>query len=147
MDRTAAYYSGPSFHYSGNGGAFGVYSGSRRQRGGGIFGSLARLILPVASSVGKRILRQGARTAIDLTKNVVSDALEGKNVGQSIKAHGKRGLKNLGRYALTQSTGAAENMLGSNPLRKGNAAKRLSPSTRRNTKKKTNRRGGRRAHF
>jgi len=81
MDRTAAYYSGPSFHYSGNGGAFGVYSGSRRQRGGGIFGSLARLILPVASSVGKRILRQGARTAIDLTKNVVSDALEGKNVG------------------------------------------------------------------
>ena len=52
-DRTAAFYSGPSYTFRGAG--FPVYSGSRRQRGGSILGALARNVLP---ALGKTALSQ-----------------------------------------------------------------------------------------
>ena len=51
MDDTLAFYSRPSTEY--RGGGFPVFAGSRRQRGGGIFGSLKRFFLPIAKNVGK----------------------------------------------------------------------------------------------
>ena len=51
MDRTAAFYSAPSYRYGG--GAMPVFSGSRRQRGGSIFGAFKRLFMPIITSLGK----------------------------------------------------------------------------------------------
>ena len=101
MDRTASFYAQPSY-----GGGFPVFSGSRRQRGGGIFGALARVALPFAKRIGTSLLKKGARQAIGLAQDVASDVVAGKNIGQSIKSHGKSRLKQFGRRAL--ATGAKE---------------------------------------
>ena len=101
MDRTASFYAQPSY-----GGGFPVFSGSRRQRGGGIFGALARMALPFAKRVGSSILKRGARQAIGLAQDVVSDVAAGKNVAQSIRSHGKSRLKQFGRRVL--ASGAHE---------------------------------------
>ena len=47
MDRTAAFYSRPSYVGAG----FPVFAGSRRQRGGSILGALKSMVGPVLSSL------------------------------------------------------------------------------------------------
>ena len=129
MDRTANYYSGPTFRYAGSGGTFGVYSGSRREKGGIIFGSLARTILPVFGAVGKKILRRGAHKALDVTQNVVKDTIAGKNVVNSLKTHARNGAKKLSRFAVDESANAARSMIGSGRRRK----RKAKPRTKRKT--------------
>ena len=91
MDTTAQFYSQPS-HV---GGGFPVYSGSRRQSGGNIFGALSRMVLPLLRPLGKAL----GRRAIGVASNVALDALNGKSVGQSFKqrsaAAAKKGLRDL----------------------------------------------------
>lgn len=60
MDRTATFYSQPSYVQRGAG--LPVYSGSRRQRGGSVLGAVKNFIMPVVSGL----------------KIVPSDALKGK---------------------------------------------------------------------
>ena len=82
MDATASFYSRPTgiSHY---------YSGSRRQVGGGIFGSLSRFILPKLKEFGK----SAAERVLDTAANVASDVIEGGNVGDVLKSRGKEFLK------------------------------------------------------
>ena len=54
MDRTAAFYAGPSYRGSG----FPVFSGSRRQRGGSILGAIKSMVMPVLGTIGKSALKQ-----------------------------------------------------------------------------------------
>ena len=93
MDTTAQFYSHPS--YVGRG--FPVYSGSRRQSGGSIFGALGRMILPVLRPLGKSL----AKRAIGVASNVAMDAIEGKKFGESLKRRGiaaaKQGLRDVVR--------------------------------------------------
>ena len=49
MDHTVHFYSQPSYRGGAN---FPIFTGSRRQRGGGIFGSLGRMFAPIAKRVG-----------------------------------------------------------------------------------------------
>ena len=88
MDATQAFYSAPSYAY--RGGSFPVFAGSRRQRGGSILGSLAKMVMPVLGAVGKAALNQAAGLAGDL----VSDAQQGRSFRQSLK---QRGLSRLGK--------------------------------------------------
>ena len=81
MDATAHFYSGPV--------GFSPFSGSRRQFGGGIFGSLARAILPKLKDFGKA----AARRALTTASNVASDVAQGASFGDAIKSHGKEFLK------------------------------------------------------
>ena len=87
MDTAHAFYSGPSYLYRGGGG-FPVFAGSRRQRGGSLLGSLAKMVMPVLGAVGKAALNQAAGLAGDL----VDDARQGLPFRQSLK---RRGLNRL----------------------------------------------------
>ena len=102
MDRTAAFYSRASHA----GGGFPIFSGSRRMRGGGIFGALARLVIPTVKRVGVSLLKKGARQAVGLAKDVAIDAMAGRNVKDSLKQHGIARAKNVGRAAITSLTSA-----------------------------------------
>ena len=92
-----AIYSQPT--YSGGGG-IPFFAGSRRQFGGGIFGSLARLVLPTAT----RALKTIGKSALTVGKNVAADVLQGRNIADAFIDHSKQ-------EALTQ----LENHLGAPP--------------------------------
>ena len=94
MDRTAAFYSGPSYQFRGAG--FPVYAGSRRQRGGSILGALKQMVLPALSNLGKTVGKAALSQAVGLASDVAMDAARGRNIGQSLKQHGLKRLKNVG---------------------------------------------------
>ena len=88
MDRTAAFYSRPSYDFRGGGG-FNVFSGSRRQRGGNALGTLKNIFAPVAKVLGPAAVTAG----VGLAQDVIRDKMAGKNLKDSFLEHGKaRGL-------------------------------------------------------
>ena len=118
MDQTADFYSRPSYNYRGAGG-FPIFAGSRRQRGGGIFGSLKSFFTPIAKSVGKRLIKQGVALASD----VVKDVMTGKNIKSALLTHGKARAKNIGKLVASEGLSAVGNLIGNSKKSKG--AKRL----------------------
>ena len=110
MDRTAAFYSTPSYIH---GGGLPIYSGARRQRGGSIFGALKRFFLPVVSAFGKKIAKQGAQQAVGLAKDVVKDAFMFRNVHDSVLKHGKKRALDMTRFAADEGLSTLESMIGS----------------------------------
>lgn len=123
MDRTAAFYSAPSYHFRGAGG-FPVFSGSRRQRGGGILGALAKMVMPVLKNVGKAALGQ----AVGFAGDVANDVMSGQNFGQSLRRRGKKRLMNTARSGLSAV------MQGSTP-----SGKRRAPPHRKQPPRKRSR--------
>jgi len=127
MDHTFHFYSQPSYRGGAN---FPIFTGSRRQRGGGIFGSLGRMFAPIAKRVGKRLLSHG----IGLARDVAEDVLSGKNIKESIVNRGKSRAVSLGKDA-------ARTMLGHGyrrrrkPSRKHAPVKRLRKSSSRKRKR------------
>ena len=91
MDRTARFYSAPSY-----GAGFPVFSGYRRRRGGGILGSIAHFAMPML----KGLASKGARQALGLAKDVASDVMMGRDVKSSLIKHGVRRAKRLGSEML-----------------------------------------------
>lgn len=81
MDTTAHFYSSPT--------GFIPFSGSRRQVGGGIFGSIARAILPKLKDFGA----SAARRAFSTAANVAGDVMQGSTVRDSAIRRGKQFLK------------------------------------------------------
>ena len=100
MDRTSTFYSQPSYA----GGGFPVFSGSRRQRGGSIFGALSRAVLPMLKSFGKKAATHVAKKALGLGQNVLFDTMKGVNPRQSLIKHGKQAAREVisdgGRFVL-----------------------------------------------
>ncbi len=85
---------------TGHGAAF---AGMPYQRGGGlgsIFRGLFRAILPVAKSVGRAVGKQALRTGAA----VASDMADGANFKESIKKHGREGVKSFMK-TVTQGGG------------------------------------------
>ena len=81
MDSTAHFYSAPT--------GFIPFTGNRRQTGGGIFGSIARALIPKLKDFGKA----AARRALTTASNVVSDIEQGSSIGDALKSHGQKFLK------------------------------------------------------
>lgn len=107
MDRTAAFYSRPS--YMSGGGA--IFAGARRQRGGSILGALKKVVKPFANNFGKSI----KSNALGLAKDVIGDVVKGRNIGSSLLTRGKqRGLKTL-----------KQTVMGVGPSKKKTVPKRL----------------------
>lgn len=106
MDHTAAFYSRPSSHVGGGG--FNVFAGSRRQRGGSIFGKLKNFFLPVAKNLGKSLFSHG----IGLANDVARDAMEGKSIKKSLMNRGKSRALDFGKTALREGIGSLSNMIG-----------------------------------
>ena len=113
MDRTAAFYSAPSYY---RGGGFPVFARSRRQRGGSILGSIARVAMPMLKSLGKAVLGQ----AVGFAKDVAGDVVEGRNIRASLKQRGLKRLKNTALSGL--STIADQVTRRDTPLGKRQAA-------------------------
>lgn len=137
MDETADFYSRPSHEF--RGGAFNVFAGSRRQRGGGIFGSLKNFFLPVAKKLGKSL----AGVGIGLASDVVRDAMEGKNIKKSILKRGKSRAIDFGKTAAKEGIGALTNMIGKGSRRAPARRKRLQRRQRRKSKATKSRRRSR----
>nr|DAC81376.1 TPA_asm: cupiennin [Orchesella springtail adintovirus] len=82
-------------------------SSYRRQKGaglGGIFGSIARHLIPFAKNVlfpaAKKYLAPHAKIA---ARSLAGDILSGRNVRESIKDRGSTAIKGIGHDILNQS--------------------------------------------
>ena len=128
MDQTADFYSRPSHEF--RGGAFNVFAGSRRQRGGGIFGTLKNFFLPVARKLGKSLLSQG----VGLANDIARDAMEGKSIKQSLMNRGKSRALDFGKTAAKEGVGALTDMIGKGSRRAPRRRKRLQKTRRRKSK-------------
>ncbi len=71
------------------------FHGLQFQRGGFGLGSMLsgilRKVLPIAKSAGKSLAKQALGTGL----NVATDVIEGRNFGESMEEHGRRGAANL----------------------------------------------------
>jgi len=96
---SANFYSAPTYM---SGGAFTIYSGSRRQMGGGFLGSLRSAMAPMGRNILKGfkslarnktvqdIAKTAAQKGAEVLTGVAVDALQGQNIGQSLEARSKR---------------------------------------------------------
>jgi hypothetical protein len=107
MDHTADFYSRPSYEFRGGGG-FPVFSGSRRQRGGGFLGTLKSFFRPIAKTLGKALLSSG----IGFATKVANDAASGKDMKKSFMQHGKAHAVDFGKSAAKQGVNVLTNMIG-----------------------------------
>ena len=100
MNRTHDFYSRPSYV---GGTGFPVYSGSRRQRGGSIFGATLRQVLPDGATVKKAVGKQ----VLGFVGDVAKDVMRGESAGDALKNCAKeraagilsKGVKNLSGIA------------------------------------------------
>jgi len=122
MDRTATFYSTPSYVYGAGG--MPVFSGSRRQRGGSIFGSLKSFVTPILKRLGNKVAKRGAQEAVGLAKDVVGDLFLFRNPQDSVLKHGKKRALDLTKFAADESLDTLENMIGSGKRRRRLRAKR-----------------------
>ena len=101
MDRTAAFYSQPTYVQRGAG--LPIYSGSRRQRGGSILGALKGFIMPLLGGIKNKAVQRAKSEAWGLAKDVALDAFTGKNIKQSLKTRGLQHVKRLGKGVATDA--------------------------------------------
>ena len=146
MDRTAAYYSSPTYTFGA--GMMPVFSGSRRQRGGSIFGAIKSFLMPVLSAFGRKVVKRGASEAVGLAKDIASEAFSsGKLSAAPVKSIAKKRALNLGKFATTEGLDSLQKMIGSGrrrarrrkSLRKRNLSKRRSKSKRPTKKRRRTR--------
>ena len=148
MDATARFYSQPSYV----GGGFPVFAGSRRQRGGGIFGSLAKMVLPALKSVGSSVLRNVGREAVGLARDVADTALSGQGLSgirQTLQQQGLKRLRSVGRDALATTLNqfqpqqeSAPPAIVANPAALGKRRRVATTAPTKRRKKRAQRRGG-----
>ena len=98
-----------------------VYYGARYQRGMGIgsmFKSFARWILPVAKTHVVPVLKGAAKfvgsEAIKTAANIATDAIDGKELNESVKERAKESIGSLSekKQAIIQKGGKEENIKG-----------------------------------
>ena len=130
MDRTATFYSSPSYRF---GSGIPIFSGARRQRGGSVFGSIKTVLQPVITALGRKIAKQGAKSAVGLARDVAMDALAFKNINDSVLKHGKKRALALTRFATDEGLNDLEKMIGSGRKRR----RQSSGKRKRQVKKKS----------
>jgi hypothetical protein len=98
-----------------------VYYGARYQRGMGIgsmFKMFARWILPVAKTHVVPVLKDAAKfvgsEAIKTAANIATDAIDGKEVNESVKERAKESIGSLSEktQAIIQKGGNRDNIKG-----------------------------------
>lgn len=65
-----------------------VFRGTPYQRGAGALGNVFRSILSFAKPMAKTALKKVASTGLRTAMDVAQDALEGRNIGESLKQRG-----------------------------------------------------------
>jgi len=135
MDRTATFYASPT--YAQRGGGIPIFSGSRRQRGGGIFGALKNFFMPLLHGVKQRVANRAKSEAWGLAKNVAWDAFRGKNIGNSLKTHGLESAKRLGKNVILDTVSQV----------KGSASRKRPKQASKKKKKQSSVKRARRVNF
>ena len=74
------------------GGGLNWFVGQRYQRGYGVLGSIGRFLLPIAKNIASSVGSEG----VEAGTRVLKDISEGRNLGESLKEHSLKGVKNLG---------------------------------------------------
>ena len=117
MDAVANFYSGPQV---GNG--IPVYSGSRRQMGSGLWGTIQRIARPILAKFTPRFGRTVADKTISALAGAASDALNQRSsFADSLKARGKVHLQETMNFLMRQTggkRGVKRRLTGSRPSRK-----------------------------
>ena len=106
------------FYCSQGGNGLPVFIGGRNQRGHGIgsfFSGLGRMVLPWLKTGGKALLREGVNTGLQ----VANDALSGRNLGESIREHGRSAAKHLLHQATDHIRGSSQSGGGRNKRVRG----------------------------
>lgn len=138
MDRTATFYSQPSYVQRGAG--LPVYSGSRRQRGGSVLGAVKNFIMPIVSSLKNRAIRRVKGETWRLAKGLAADAITGRNMVQSVKNRGLQSVKRLGKNTAIDTAASIVRAASGNrtaPIHPGTASrKRKAPLKKRTLAKK-----------
>lgn len=138
MDAVAHFYSGPQL---GNG--ISIYSGSRRQMGSGLWGTVQRIAIPILSKHVPRLGRTVVNKALDVLSGAASDALSHRaSFLNSVKTRGRNQAKET-LNELMRQTGGRRSI-----KRRKSASKKRPPTKRRKTKKTKSQKGnGRRSRF
>lgn len=115
------------------GGGLSYFAGGRQQNGAGIgtlFRGLAKSLIPLASSFGRRMLKSTVRSvkkqAAKSFQNIGSDVLQGRSIGESMKARGKETLQAVSRDVLNASLNKSRR-----PVRKRKQSNHAKRSTKR----------------
>jgi len=122
------------YYYNQVGNGLPVFVGGRNYRGNGLgnlLGGIGRAIVPLLKRGGKALLKEGARTGMQMAQDVLS----GQSLGTSFNQRASQAGKRLFRQAVDSVRGA-----GGQPTRK-----RIKPTTPRRRKQtpKKKRSGGR----
>jgi hypothetical protein len=80
------------------------FVGQRYMRGYGVLGSIGRFLLPIAKNLASTVGSEG----VEAGSRILKDVTEGKNFGESIKEHSKKGFENLTEKMKQCGKGAAE---------------------------------------
>lgn len=127
MDAVANFYSRPQV---GNG--IPIYSGSRRQMGSGLWGTIQRIARPILAKFVPRLGKTVANKALDVLSGAASDALNQRSSFiDSLKARGRVQAQET-MDELMRQTGGRRAV----KLRKSSSKKRP-PAKRPKRKKKT----------
>lgn len=113
------------------------FSGGRRQFGGGIFGSIARALLPKVKEFGKA----GSKRAFGTAVNVANDVISGDSVGDSIKSRGGQFLRQTMDDGLSRISGMKRPQVLLGTTTSSLPPKRLRTGFKQRTKKGVNQRG------
>ena len=127
MNPSSRFYSQPTYVGSIN---LPVYSGSRRQAGGSLFGSIKRAVVPTLKTAGKEMGRQ----ALGLFSDVAQDVLSGEDIGESIKQRAKERAAEAARQGIRAITDTASQVLTTTALKRqapGASRASLPPPKRR----------------
>lgn len=91
MDPIATFYSRPQV-----GSAIQIYSGSRRQMGSGLWGTIQRIARPILTKFLPRLGSTVANKAINVLAGAASDALNQRSsFTQALKTRGKAQLRSV----------------------------------------------------
>lgn len=115
------------------------FAGGRRQYGGGIFGSLARALLPKVKDFGKAAAKRALGTAVNVASDVI---LNGQGIGDSFKSRGGEFVKQTLNDGISRVTGRKRRHV---PLGNDTSSlppKRLRQGFKQNKKKRKTKRQG-----
>ena len=136
MDAVAHFYSGPQ---SGNG--IPIYSGSRRQLGSGLWGTIQRIARPILAKFVPRLGKTVANKAIGVLAGAASDALNHRNsFVDSMKSRGQMQVQETIEDLMRQSGGqrSVKRRKASTPKKRPPAKRPKKNPPAKRSKKKAN---------
>jgi hypothetical protein len=129
MDPVAEFYSGSQIGHG-----MPVYSGSRRQMGGGLWSTIQRIALPIMRKIIPRFGKAAAQKLVNVGAHALTDALENRSgFVDAVRSHGSLAVRQTLADLMRQSGGSRRQR-----KRKAPARKRTKSVKRR----KTTKRGG-----